>query len=54
MQNTNSEAKSQEKTAQGYRQVDYCPDCGCRLRHSEASFYCPLCGFSQENVLIGL
>jgi len=29
----------------------YCPECGGALFFAEASFYCPVCGFSQETFL---
>ncbi|MDD3648391.1 MAG: hypothetical protein PHS44_07910 [Candidatus Dojkabacteria bacterium] len=54
MQDRNSYAKSIDKTAPEKNFDDYCPDCGCALRYSEASFYCPVCGFSQENLLFDL
>lgn len=32
----------------------YCPECGTSLVFSEASFYCPICGFSQEDFVLEL
>ncbi|MBU0975804.1 hypothetical protein KJ918_03320 [Patescibacteria group bacterium] len=55
MQMHNIEATSTDKAAQNEKLREaVCPDCGSELRYSEASFYCPICGFSQENVLIDL
>jgi hypothetical protein len=34
--------------------VEKCPDCGGKIFYAEGTFFCPVCGFSQENMLSDL